>query len=243
MVERVPPFRSRVGKRRSPAPWMFAFIFLFFTGMFIVLFLRSPLSKIERIEIVGNHLVSPEEIIGKTKISKGISYFGVSSNHIEKSLESMPEIKNATVTTEFPDKIYIQVEEKTPVAMFRSNDQQLLPILSDGTILIHRPSSDKQMGPVFEGWKRSDLTLRQAVVQLAKLPVSIRKECDAIRPVPGQTDQVEIFSKRHHRIFVRVSNLSEMMLYYPSFYKHPQGTLFLLESIWFIPDQKAKAGA
>ncbi|MBH8598065.1 cell division protein FtsQ/DivIB [Thermoactinomyces sp. CICC 10523] len=243
MVERVPPFRSRVGKKRSPAPWMFAFIFLFFTGMFIVLFLRSPLSKIERIDIVGNHLVSSGEILHKAKISKGISYFGVNREHIEKSLETMPEIKNATVTTTFPNQIYIQVQEKTPVAMFRSSDQELFPILSDGTILLNRTASVEASVPVFEGWKPSNSTLRQAVLQLAKLPGSIRRECETVRPVSGQADQVEIDSKRKHRIFVRVRNLSEMMLYYPSFYKHPSGTLFLLESVWFIPDHKAKEGA
>jgi cell division protein FtsQ len=240
MVERVPPFRSRVGKKRSPSPWMYIFIFLFFTGMLLILFLRSPLSKIERIEVIGNRLVPTGEILAKTKVAKGISYFGVNASHAEAVLEAMPEIETAKVEKMFPNRIYIQIQEKPPVAILMISEQKFLPILSNGTILENRPVVSQQFQPTFEGWARSSSTMKLAAVQLDKLPKNILSEIKVIRPVPGKQDQIEIWSGRNHRIFIRAKDLSKKMLYYPSFIHHPRGTLFLLESIWFIPDKEMK---
>ncbi|MBA4494243.1 cell division protein FtsQ/DivIB [Paenactinomyces guangxiensis] len=238
MERRVPPFPLRIGKKRSPSPWVFGFIFLFFMGMLFVLFLRSPLSEIERIEITGNQLLSEREILDRTHIAKGVSYFTVSGRAAEQSLRTLPEVKQVKVTKVFPNKVYIHVQEKPSTAILSIKGQQLLPILADGSILAHRPVSSVPTSiPVFRGWTASNPLLKIAVRQLAYLPAGIRREIETVKPVPDQADQVEIWSRRNHKIFVRASDLNEKMSYYPSLMNHPRGTLYLLESIWFAPDK------
>jgi cell division protein FtsQ len=234
---RVPSIRMVVEKRGSPSPWMVGFIFLFFMGMLLILFLRSPLSLIEQIHIKGNHLVTERDILTKAGLKKGASYFLVSRSQVEHRLKSLPEIAEVQVTKSFPHQIYIQMKEKPLIALLKTKEKRLVPLLADGTILQHRIlSSFHQAVPVFEGWTDASSTLMaETAKQLAHLPESIRREIMMVEPVSMREDQVELQSKRGHSIRVRVANLQKMMSYYPFFLHHPPGNLYLLESVWFTP--------
>jgi cell division protein FtsQ len=234
--ERIPPFRNRIGKKRSPSPWILAFIFLFFMGALFAIFLRSPLSKIKEIEISGNQLVSTETILKKARLQKGVSFFGVQPGEIANQIRTIPEVRHAEVKKSFPDKVTILVREKPVVGWVETKDQKHLPILSDGTILPHRQLSFKYDRILFKGWDLAHPMLQQTVQEIGKIPPMIQRSIKEVRPVPKHQDQVEILTGYQHRIFVRVEDLAQKMNYYPSFSKHPQGTLYLLESIWFIPD-------
>jgi len=237
MHERVPPYRSRVGKKRSPSPWAVGFIFLFFTGMLLILFFRSPLSKIEQIEIRGHRLLSVQEILEQTEVKKGSSYFLIHEDDLKTKLLQLPEVERVQVVKRFPHHLYINIREKETVAAFQNHRQERFPLLSDGTVLTKKRAKVLEDVPVFSGWSLSHPTMRQAAQKLGQLPRDIRRHLVSIQPVPSQRDQVEIQSGLQHRIVVRASELSEKMRYYPSFYHHPPGTLFLLESIWFQPEE------
>ncbi|MGA8943191.1 MAG: FtsQ-type POTRA domain-containing protein [Thermoactinomyces sp.] len=239
--EQIPPFRNRVGKKRSPSPWIYAFIFLFFTGTLFAIFLRSPLSKIEKIEVTGNRLVPAGEILARAQLKKGVSFFGVQTGDVVERLSALPEIEQVKVDKSFPDKVLISIREKELAAWLETRGQKRVPILSDGTILSHRLSAFPQNRIVFTDWNHSDPNLKPAVQEIVKLPETVKRSVRKVKPVPDHKDQVEIWTDRQHRIFVRVEDLSQKMSYYPSFFNHPRGTLFLLESIWFIPDTPERA--
>jgi cell division protein FtsQ len=228
--------RRTAEKRGSPSPWVVGFIFLFFVGMLLLLFLRSPLSVIEQIHIQGNHLLTKQDILTKTGLKKGASYFFVSRSQVEQRLQSLPEIAEVEVTKSFPHQIYIQVKEKPLIALLKTKEERLVPLLADGTILPQRifPSFEQAM-PVFAGWTYPSPTLTETAKQWARLPESIRSEIELIKPVSRREDQVELQSKRGHLIRVRAAHLQQRMRYYPFFIHHPPGNLYLLESVWFTP--------
>ncbi|SEN08660.1 cell division protein FtsQ/DivIB [Lihuaxuella thermophila] len=237
MEGRVPPFRLRVGKKHSPSPWAFGFIFLFFTGMLLILFLRSPLSEIKEIQISGNQLLSEREILRNTRLMKGVSYFHVNAEALEHALETLPEIKEAHVRKVFPNKVYIQVKEEASIAFFRTSAGTVYPVLADGSVLTHRPVSLwREDRPVFEGWTASSPAFKLAAQKLAMLSTGIRREIRVLKPVADHEDQVQMLTRRHHLVFVRAADLHKKMSYYPSFKDHPRGTLYLLQSIWFSPE-------
>lgn len=235
MHERVPPFRSRVEQKRPPSPLAIVFIFLFFMGTLLVLFFRSPLSKIDTIEIRGHQLLSEQEILSHLNVKKGSSYFFVQEEDLKKKLSQLPEVKHAQVMKRFPQYLSIQIQEKETVALFQNKNLESFPLLSDGTVLLKRQVKQRFDVPVFSGWSQSHPTMKQAAQQLNELPHDIRRHLVSIHPVPSQDDQVEIMTRFHHRIIVRTSDLSEKMRYYPSFYQHPPGTIYLLKSIWYQP--------
>lgn len=243
MDERVPPFRIKVGHKRSPAPWAFFIILLFLMGILLVLFLQSPLSRIEQLQIQGNQLITEEEIVQTTQLHKGISYFHSNLMKAKNRLEKRSEIQHVEVRRLFPNKIYIKVREFPIVAYIQWNDGQFAPVLLNGTILPHRRTSDLiQSRPVIEKKDHANPTLQLALRNFVQVPEKIRKEIEFIHLVQNHPDQVVLLSKNHHQIFIRASELHKKIIYYPFFQKHPEGRLYLLQSIWFTPEIKTNGG-
>ncbi|WP_124727707.1 cell division protein FtsQ/DivIB [Staphylospora marina] len=233
MQERVPALKNRVGKKRPPSPWALLFITLFFAGTLMVLFLRSPLSKLETIETAGNRMLSRADILNRIGVKPGDWFFLVSGEEVKKRLEEMPEVKEARVVKEFPNRLYIRVEEKRRMAVFRAGNR-LVPVLEGGVVLQNRTVGTASVNePVFEGWSVPDDLLKEAVNRFAALPEAIRAEIKTVSPAPGRPDQVLIRTARNHNVIVRAGDLDRKMVYYPAFYGHEPGTVYLLESIWY----------
>ena len=53
----------------------------------------------------------------------------------ERELESIPWIERAFVTTDFPDRVLIDVRERRPLATFRGSDGRYRVIDRDGRVL------------------------------------------------------------------------------------------------------------
>jgi cell division protein FtsQ len=206
--------------------------------LFLLLFLTSPLGTIQSIQISGNRLLTQEEILRRINDYRGVSYFQVSRTDLETSLKSFSEVDRVQVEKKFPNKLYIMIQEKSVVAMMKMEDQRLLPLLSDGSVSNRRSSiSHPFKGPIFEGWKNFEPIAKKVAVRLMGLPKPILNEIEVIKPVKNHKDQVQIWSKRKHQIFLRLDDIDKMMKIYPSFVHHPRGKLYLLKSIWFEADQ------
>lgn len=235
--ERVPSLCNRVDTKKSVPFWAFITIVLFFLGIFILLFLRSPFSTIEKIEVTGNQLISTQNILERLPFSKSISFFSIDKRRTEKSISSLPEVKKVDVTRAFPNKVYITVTEKKVIGLIRSK-YQLYPVFEDGLVIkknyFNLETHDK---PILEGWTFPNKTIQLASLNLSKLPGYIAREIDRIRPVEGEPDEVQILTKKHHQIFVRAAEIHKKMKVYSSFYDHPPGKLYLLESVWFKPEK------
>lgn len=239
MDERVPPLRIKVGHKRSLSPWVFVFILVFFMGILLVVFLWSPLSRIEQLQIQGNQLMSEEEIMQTTQLYKGVSYFHTNLMKAKDRLEKRSEIQHAEIKRSFPNKVYIKIKEFPVVAYIQWNDGQFAPVLLNGTILPHRRTSEIiQPWPVIEKKDHANPTLQLALRNFIHVPKPIRQEIEFIHLVENRPDQVVLVSKNHHQIFIRAGELHQKMIYYPYFRKHPEGRLYFLQSIWFTPERK-----
>lgn len=237
MNGQVPSLQNRVDSKKPFSFWAFIIIILFFIGILLLLFLRSPFSTINTIEIKGNHLVSTESIVDHIPISKGISFFSVNTSQVRKSIVSFPEIKDVEVTRGFPNTIYITITEKKIIGLIRSN-YHLYPVFEDGQVIKKNYFDlDLYDKPILEGWKFPNTTIQLACTNLSHLPRRILSQILRIKPVLNEPEQVEILTRKHHQIFVRSTELSKKLRIYLSFLDHPPGKLYLLESVWFKPEK------
>jgi len=235
--ERVPPLRIKVGYKRSLSPWVFVIILVFLMGILLVLFFQSPLGRIEQIYIQGNRLLSDQEIVQTTRIHKGLPHFHSNFSEAKNRLEKRSEIQHVEIKRSFPSKVYIQVKEFPIVAYMQWRDGQFAPVLSNGAILPHRRTPKViQSWPVIEEQDYRHPTLRLALKNLVHVPEKIRKEIEYIQSVQNRPDLVMLISRNHHQIFIRASELHKKIVYYPFFRNHPEGKLYLLQSIWFTPE-------
>ncbi len=90
----------------------------------------------------------------------GRAFWQVSLREISTKIEGDHRFKSAVVQREFPNRLKIQVESRTPALALLNSKGQLFPVSADGTLL---PNTDKDQnhsfpllrGPDFE--QRSDL--------------------------------------------------------------------------------------
>jgi len=240
MDDRVPPYRERSRQNPPPSRWAVPFPLLFFTSLMVAFFLHSPLGRVETILIEGNHLVTKREILDKIRLNKGASFFRWDAGRAEQILEDMPEIDDAQVDKSFPGKVRIRIRESRQVALWRQGDK-LVPVLANGRILTKRPWEDGSPSvPVLSDWGANAEERSALARELGLLPRKRLKEIVEIRPGmdPVYRDVVRVHTRWGHEVRLRIKEFHKKMELYSEFRHHPPGTIYLIDSIRFVPERR-----
>ncbi|WP_169713765.1 cell division protein FtsQ/DivIB [Paludifilum halophilum] len=236
MEQRVPTYRPSTRSIKPPSRKAIFFILIFFLGVLFVLFLESPLGEIKKIRVTGNEWVPDQELLEKSRLAKGSSYFRWDASEAQKRLRRLPEIREVKVTKSFPGEVHIQVWEKDRVGYWL-DDKKMHPVLADGTVLTDRLWTGSVDRPLLKGWSRREL--KDALISgLARTPKKVLADISEIRPGKDESypDLVKAYTRQGHVVRVRAGDFGRKMKYYSAFRNHPPGTLNLLESTWFVPE-------
>ena len=120
-----------------------------FVGRF---FLYSPqvlLLKPDQIELTGNHIVGREAVLDKFYHDRGQSVLRIPLNARRSAIEELPWVESASVQRILPNRIRVELTERTPVAFLR-NATELALIDAHGVIL-DRPRGEELQFPVVTG--------------------------------------------------------------------------------------------
>jgi cell division protein FtsQ len=152
-----------------------------------VYFLYSPsvmMERSEQIEIQGNRFVSPDAIVEKFSADMHHSVVRVPLGERRKELESLAWVEHADVQRVLPNRIRVEISERTPVAFLRGvNDLSLMD--ADGVIL-ERPAEGEFRFPVVSGI--TEAMPRDVREQRMKLFVQFMKEIEQSQP--GADDRI-----------------------------------------------------
>jgi cell division protein FtsQ len=150
-------------------------------------FLFSPSVMIERadqIEVRGNRFVSPEAIVEKFSADMHRSAVRVPLGERRKALESLPWVEHAHVQRVMPNRIRVEITERTPVAFLRgANDLSLMDIYG---MILERPVAGEFRLPVVSGVGES--MPRDMREQRMRLFVQFMTEIEHARP--GADDHI-----------------------------------------------------
>lgn len=125
--------KKKIIHKKRQSIFFYLFLMLFVLLCFVAL-VKSPVFKLERIDLIGNERVNAEQIIRAANVEKGATLWQVNNRMIRNQLEGMPLIQSAEVSYLMPKGISIIVEEKEPVAL-APYQGKFLEISRDGTVL------------------------------------------------------------------------------------------------------------
>ncbi len=109
--------RERVD-RRERRKGRFTFFFLLFLVMLALYsFLHSAFFTVKGIVVQGNSYFTREEILSFADLSMGRNIFTMDTKASGAALASQPRIAHATIRKQYPDKLLVDVSERTPVAI------------------------------------------------------------------------------------------------------------------------------
>ncbi len=185
--------RRKFGRRSWPAyrRWLLAGASLLAGGWLIYsgtrFFLFSPrvaLASEDQIEVTGNRYVSRSVITEKFAPDFGRSILQVPLDARRASLEDIPWIEQASVERALPNRLRVELIERTPVAFLRAGNQ--LTLVDETGVLLDRPLEGDFHFPVATGF---DETMpRPDREKRMRLFVSFMSEIDLSHP--GASDQV-----------------------------------------------------
>ena len=114
--------------------------------------LYSPsmlLLKPEQIELTGNHVVTREAVLKQFVEDRNRSVLRISLDLRRSQLEQIPWVESATVERILPNRIRIELTERTPVAFVRNGNEVAL-VDAHGVILDRPQDADFQF-PIVVG--------------------------------------------------------------------------------------------
>jgi cell division protein FtsQ len=150
-------------------------------------FLFSPsvmLERADQIEIEGNRFVPPGAIVEKFSADMGRSIIRVPLRERREALESLPWVEHAGVQRVLPNRVRVEITERTPVAFLRTaNELSLVDVYG---MILERPVEGEFRFPVVSGVGES--MPRDVREQRMKLFVQFMKEIERARP--GADDHI-----------------------------------------------------
>ena len=173
---------------RRVAIWSFAGIAcvtLAVAGMRFLLY--SPqflLAKPDQIDLTGNHMVSRESVLKQFLRDRNRSVLQIPLDKRRSELEQIPWVESASVQRILPNRIRVELYERTPIA-FARNSNELYLIDAHGVIL-DRPESEDWHFPIVNGVPE-DLSREQRQKRMQTYE-EFMKDIDFVRS--GSSDQV-----------------------------------------------------
>lgn len=153
----------------------------------IAYLLHSPaviLASDSQIDIQGSRFVPPDVVTEKFSADMGRSVIWVPLSERRKALESIPWIEQAEVQRVLPNRIRVEITERTPVAFLRTAND--LSLVDAHGVIVDRPTRAEFRFPVVGGISES--TPREGREQRMNLFAQFMKEIEATQP--GADDHV-----------------------------------------------------
>jgi cell division protein FtsQ len=149
--------------------------------------LYSPgvaLVSAEQIEVRGNRFVPPDAITEKFSADLGRSVVRVPLTERREAIESLAWVEEAHVQRVMPNRIRVEITERTPVAFLRTGSD--LSLVDAQGVILERPAEGDFKFPVVSGI--GEATPRATREQHMNLYVQFMKEIE--RAQPGAADHV-----------------------------------------------------
>jgi cell division protein FtsQ len=149
--------------------------------------LYSPgvaLVSAEQIEIRGNRFVPPDAITEKFSADLGRSVVRVPLTERREGVESLAWVEEANVQRVMPNRIRVEVTERTPIAFLRTGSD--LSLIDAQGVILDRPSEGEFKFPVVSGI--TEITPTATRQQHVNLYAQFMKDIERIQP--GADDHV-----------------------------------------------------
>lgn len=149
--------KKRIKRRRFFRTLLLMIVFI----IFFKLLRESNYFEIKSIEVKGNNHIKKEFVQDKSNINPNVNIFKVSVLKSRKNIEEIPYVKDVTVKRKFPNKIIINITERTEIVQFKNNNK-FINIDNDGIILDIIDKERKNL-VLIEGFEFKDVITKKNI--------------------------------------------------------------------------------
>lgn len=121
----------------------------FYAAQFLLYSPSMLLLKPEQIELTGNHVVSREAVLQQFVHDRNLSVLRISLDGRRSQIEQLPWVESASVQRILPNRIRVQLTERTPIAFARTGNE--LALIDTHGVILDRPRDEELHFPVVSG--------------------------------------------------------------------------------------------
>lgn len=123
--------------------------FAVITGRFLLYSPQVLLLKPEQIELTGNHVVSREAVLQSFAPDRNRSVLLIPLDARRSQLEQLPWVESASIERILPNRIRVELTERTPIAFLR--DGSVLALIDAYGVILDRPEGQVLHFPIVTG--------------------------------------------------------------------------------------------
>jgi cell division protein FtsQ len=149
--------------------------------------LYSPqmlLVKPDQIDVSGNHIVAREEIQKLFVRDRDRSVLRIPLEARRIQIQEIPWVEEASVQRILPNRLRVEITERTPVAFFRNGNE--LALIDGHGVLLERPEGEDFHFPIVTGM--SENLAREEREKRMQVYQEFMKNIDLVKP--GSSDRV-----------------------------------------------------
>jgi cell division protein FtsQ len=153
-------------------------------GRFLLYAPQMLLVKPDQIEVTGNHIVSREAVLQQFVRDRGRSVLRIPLHARRGALEEISWVESATVQRILPNRIRVQLTERTPIAFLRNGTE--LALIDAHGVILDRPRGEDLQFPIVTGL--SENMAREERGKRMQTYQEFMKDIDLVRS--GSSDRV-----------------------------------------------------
>lgn len=177
----------------------------------------SPLSKLNKVEVVGNDKVSNERVAEAIKVIKDDHIWSVYSDPTlpDSIKKNNPQIRQAEIKLSGINNLKVIVKEYKEVA-YQRVDNQLFPVLENGDIIQEREVNPDNSFPILIDFKKGK-SLDSFVKNYHKIDKKVNDMIKEIHATPSKSNQylMTLYMKDGNEILASTKDYFEKLNYYP----------------------------
>ncbi|SER03970.1 cell division protein FtsQ [Gracilibacillus ureilyticus] len=214
--DRIPQLKKERRKRTNRK--LAIYLTVFFLLVFIVVYIQSPLSHVNKISITGENMVSEEEILEITELDLFTNYWSVQKGKIEEALKEHVLINNASIEKKFPaNHILIEIDELQHVG-YLENGESAVPLLENGETLEGTSVNEiTASAPLLKNFTDYP-NMKELAKELNELPNYVQSLISEIKwsPTTTNSQKIVLYMIDGYEVELTAGNFSELLKTYPS---------------------------
>ena len=145
---------------------------------------QVALLKPDQVELSGNHIVSRDAVLQQFARDRGHSVLSIPLDARRSALEELSWVETASVQRILPNRIRVEITERTPIAFLRNGTE--LALIDPHGVILDRPRGENYPFPIITGL--SDNTPRDERGRRMQTYQDFVKDIDLVRA--GSSDRV-----------------------------------------------------
>jgi cell division protein FtsQ len=166
-------------------------------GRFLLYSPQVLLLKPDQIELTGNHIVSRQAVLDKFYRDRGRTVLRIPLDARRGAIEELPWVESAGVQRILPNRIRVELTERTPIAFLRNGTE--LALIDAHGVILERPQGEDLHFPIVTGL--SENTSRDERERRMQAYQEFMKNIDLVRSDSSdRVSEVELSNPKDLRV-------------------------------------------